>query len=192
MIPNFIDSNIPKPYNNYGVPPDVPYSVKNVTIGPVGLNDPSEGLHFKFWAAYVDSNDLIIEDIELSTTNFILNEPDGIENVALAFDQNANDTFAYITGVGELKLRWFDTSVDDDVIINLGQAQSLTLTMDMKYYPTSNKSDILLFYIRDNAIYFRVQRDKYLIEYPTPITAGANSLINSGMRTDYRFQVLWN
>lgn len=192
MIPDFIPDDTPKAYNNYGVPPSVPFDVNNVTIGPIDTNDPSEGLHFKYWSAYVDgSNDLILEDIGISTT-VILNEPDEIVNVALAFDQNANDTYAWITGLGELKLRWFDASVPADVVVSFGQAQSVTLTMDMKYFPSSPESDILLFYIRNNAIYFRAQRDKFAIEHSTPVASGANRLIDSGMRTDYRFQVRWS
>jgi len=190
MFDDFIASTQTGPYNNYGTAPSVPFAVNNVTIGPVALNDTNKGLIDKFWAAYVDvSDNIIIEDLELSSTTFILNEPDGVQNIALAFDQNANDTYAYITGIGDLKIRFFDASIPNDVILNIGQAQSVTFTMDMKYFPSNPRSDILLFYIRDNAIFYRIQRDKYSIEYTTPVTTGANQLIDSGMRTDYRFQV---
>ena len=193
MFDGFIPDTEIGPYNDYGVPPYVPFGVRDVTIGPNGLNDTTQGLNHKWWAAYFDSsNDIIIEDVDLSSTTVVLNEPDGVVNIALAFDQNANDTYAYITGLGDLKIRFFDGSIPGDTILNIGSAQSVTMTMDMKYYPSSPSSDILLFYIRSNAIYYRLQRDKYAIEYATPVTAGANRLHDSGIRQDYGFQVRWS
>jgi hypothetical protein len=194
MFDGFITGAGIGPYNNYGVKPYVPYKVKNITIGPNGLNDTTQGLDYKYWAAYFDgnTNNLIIEDLELSNTVTILNEPLGIDNIALAFDQNANDTYAYIDGSGDLKIRFFDAIIPGDTIINIGPAQSVTMTMDMKYYPSSASSDILLFYIRSGAIYYRLQRDKYATEYATPVIAGGSRLHDSGMRTDYRFQVRWS
>ena len=193
MFNSFIADTEPKPYNNYGPQPTVPFVVKDITIGPTLLNDTSKGLNDKYWAAYFDpiTEDLIIEDLELLTTTVILNEPDTIINVALAFDQSANDTYAYITGLGELKLRWFDAEVPGDTILDLGPAQSVVMTMDTKYYPSSPTSDILIFYIRNSAIYYRIQRDKYAIEYATPVTSGASRLLDSGTTTGYRFQVRW-
>jgi len=193
MNPFFIADTTPAPYNDYGVPPFVPFEVKDVTIGPVDIQDTSEGLTNRFWAAYFDPTpkDLVLLDIDNNITEIILNEPDEIVNVALAFDQNANDNFAWITGTGELKIRWFDASLPGDSILSIGQAQSVTFTMDTNYYPSSIDSDILLFYIRDGAIYFRIQREKYDIEHVTPVTSGASTLFDSGTREDYRFQVRW-
>ena len=193
MIPTYIADTVPIKYNNYGVAPYVPYSVKVSTIGPLGINDPSKGLSYKFWSSYFNSlnNNLYTRDNELDIDTLILNEPDGIKQIQLGFDQNANDTYAYITELGELKLRFFDSLIPGDSLVSFGPAQSVTLTMDMKYYPSSDQSDILLYYIRDGAIYCRVQRDRFLIEYATPVTTGASRLLGSGMRADYRFQVTW-
>lgn len=191
MFDDFIPDTTPGPYVDYGVPPYIPYGVKNVTIGPIALNDTTKGLKHKWWGAYAIDNDLYIEDIDLASQTLILNEPDGIAKVALAFDQNANDTYAYITGLGDLKIRFFDGSLPGDTILNIGQAQSVTMTMDMKYYPSNSSSDILLFYIRGGAIFYRLQRDKYAIEYVTPVITGASMLLDSGGRTNYRFQVRW-
>lgn len=191
MFDDFIADTTIGPYNDYGVEPYVPYEIKDITIGPIGLNDTSEGLAYKFWTSYVIGNDLYIEDIDLANQTLILNEPLGIVNIGLAFDQNSNDTYAYIDGSGDLKIRFFDAAIPGDVILNIGTAQSLTFTMDMKYYPASADSDILLFYIRSGAIYYRLQRDKYATEYATPVTTGASELFDSGMRTDYRFQLRW-
>lgn len=193
MYPTYIDETEPENYNNYGIAPTLPFNVENVTIGPVALNYTAGGLTSKYWGAYYNpsGNAIYLRDMALGTDTFIISEPDGVSRIALAFDQNGNDVYAWITLSGVLKLRWFDSSVGSDVVDTFGQAQSLTLTMDMKYFPSSAESDILFYYIRDNAIYARVQRDKYEIEYSTPVTSGANELIDSGMRVDYRFQVRW-
>ena len=190
MFNSFSTDTEPSSYNNYGNPPNVSFAVKNVTIGPAALNDASEKLNDKFWATYFEpgTKDIILDDL-IGGTTAIVNEPLGIKRIGLAFDQNANDAYAWITDTNILKIRFFDGSIPDDVILTLGTAQDVVITMDMKYQPPNPVSDILVFYIRDKAIFYRLQRDKYSIEYTTPVTDGANQLIDSGIRTDYRFQV---
>ncbi len=194
MYPTFIDSTEPLEYNDYGTPPGVPYVVNSVTIGPIEVNDPSQELNDHFWAAYYDdvNEDIVLENMDNSQTEIIFNEQDGVTNIGLAFDQNANDVYAWITGLGVLKLRWFDASIPGDTIVSLGSAQSVVITMDTKYFPSSASSDILLFYIRDGAIFYRVQRDKYQIEYASPVTSGAISLKRIGTTTGYRTQVVYS
>jgi hypothetical protein len=194
MNPFFIADNVPDDYNNYGIKPYVPFGVRNITIGPTNVNDPSEQLNYKYWATYYDpiTDDIKLEDFDPPSVSTIINEPDGVTSIGLAFDQNANDVYAWITGTGELKLRWFDATLPGDAVLSLGQAQSVTVTMDTKYFPSSADSDILLFYIRSGAIYYRIQRDKYAVEYTTPVTTGASKLHDSGTRRDYRFQVRWS
>jgi len=188
MFNSFSTNTNPGPYNNYGVAPYVPFAVKSVTIGPVALNDASEKLNNRFWATYFDpsSKNIILDDL-LGTTTVIINEPLGVKRIGLAFDQNANDTYSWITNTGILMLRFFDGA--NDTVLNLGTAQDCVITMDMKYQPGNSSSDILLFYIRSGAIFYRIQRDKYSIEYATPVVSGVDKLVDSGMRTDYRFQV---
>jgi hypothetical protein len=192
MFNQFITDTTPAPYNNYGNPPTVNFSVNNVTIGPVALNDASEGLSNKFWAAYFDpaSKNIILDDL-VGTTTVIVNEPLGVKRIGLAFDQNGNDVYAWITDTNILMLRWFDGGIPGDTVVNLDAAQDAVITMDMKYQAENSNSDVLLFYIRDNAIFYRIQRESYNTEHITPVTSGASRLIDSGMRTDYRFQVKW-
>ena len=192
MFTSFIDDDVPGSYNNYGIAPTVPFAVNNVTIGPVALNDSSEGLNDKFWAAYFEptTKNIVLDNLS-GTTEVIVNEPLGIKRIGLAFDQNANDTYAWITDTNILKVRFFDGTITDDLTLEFGPAIDVVITMDMNYLPSNPNSDILVFYIRDGAIFYRVQRDRYDIEYVTPVTSGASKLLNSGMRTDYRFQVRW-
>lgn len=193
MIPTFIDDTEESNYNNYGIPPVLPFSVNDVTIGPILRSDSSQGLTAKFWGAYFNQSGsaVYIRDMSLGTDTFLFNEPESMKKIALAFDQNGNEVIAWITLLDVLKIRYFDTTVDDYVSDSFGVVSSLTLTMDMKYFPSSSESDVLLFYIRNGAIFSRVQRDKYLVERATPVTSGAIELVDSGMRTDYRFQVRW-
>ncbi|MCJ8293384.1 MAG: hypothetical protein MJK15_03175 [Colwellia sp.] len=192
MFNLFIPDTTPAAYNNYGNPPTVNVSVNNVTIGPIALNDASEGLNNKFWATYYDpiTDNIILDDLA-GTTEVITNEPLGVTRIGLAFDQNGNDVYAWITETDILMLRFFDSGIPGDTIVNLGAAQDVVITMDMKYQPSNARSDVLLFYIRNGGIFYRVQRESYAIENPTPVIAGASRLIDSGMRTDYRFQVKW-
>jgi len=190
MFNSFSGDTEPTDYNDYGASPYVPFKINNVTIGPVALNDASEKLNNRFWATYWDfsTKDIILDDLS-GTTTVIINEAAEVKQISLAFDQNASDTYSWVTNANVLKLRYFDGTAD--VVLDLGTAQSAVLTMDMKYQPSNSTSDILLFYIRAGAIYYRIQRDSYSIEYPTPVTSDATKLLDSGTRTDYRFQVRW-
>jgi hypothetical protein len=192
MFNSFISDTEPGEYNDYGPKPTVLLDIKNITIGPVAISDATKNLNNKYWATYWDggTDGIYLDDLS-GNVSLIITEPVTVKRVALAFDQNANDTIAWVTENDDLKLRFFNGALPGYVVLNIGDAQDVTLTMDMKYHPSSPTSDILMFYIRDNAIYYRVQRDLYAIEYSTPVTSGASRLIDSGMRKDYRFQVKW-
>lgn len=191
MFNTFIADTEPKPLNDYGTPPSLEFEVSDVTIGPIGVNDNSKGLTYQYWAAYYDAGIIKIDDLS-GNSSFVISEPDGVKSISLAFDQNANPVYLWITNPGNLKLRWFDASINSYVVDELGTAQSAVMTMDMKYDPSNERSDILLFYIRDGAILYRVQRDKYEIENISPVTSGAISLSSVGTTTGYRTQVVYS
>lgn len=189
MIPTYNDSIPDSSYVNYGDEPSSDYDIVDTVIGPVGLQDPSQRLNVKFWQAFYDDGFVKLLDTETGDTIDVFEAVNGIKKLYLAFDQNANDAYAYIDDSGNLSFRWYRAAAGYDVTDSFGPASDAIVSMDMNYFPSSGSSDILLYYIRDGAIYCRVQRENYEIERATTVTEGAVVFKSRGMRSDYRFQV---
>lgn len=91
---------------------------------------------------------------------------ENIREVSLAFDQNANPYFAFVSESGVPYLRWYDlvegsmvtTQLDSDVI-----TPRITLD-DARQFNVGN-SDVILAYIREGVIRYRRQRDRFGVEY---------------------------
>jgi hypothetical protein len=93
------------------------------------------------------------------------------------------------TGI-ELKLFWFDPLLVENTITVFGVGTYPFATFDIRWDTSNPDSDVLLFYIRDGGIYYRLQRDRYSIEHATPVTNGAR-ILEADMTVDYRLQLLY-
>nr|PZN74572.1 MAG: hypothetical protein DIU57_19165 [Pseudomonadota bacterium] len=112
---------------------------------------------------------------------------DDITEVSLAFDQNMNVCVAFVEA-GMAKLLWYDTTVNQLVVTELGEGVTHPRVAldDTREFNRAN-SDIILAYIKEGALYYRQQRDRYQIERllsPGPWIA----LKRIGMGSGYRFQ----
>ncbi|HDS1207485.1 TPA: hypothetical protein QDZ84_002500 [Shewanella algae] len=112
----------------------------------------------------------------------------GITEFTGSFDQNGRPLVFFNTG-SELRLWWYDPIAEQNTTTVFGIGTNPFCTLDLKYGVDTEYSDVLLFYVRDNAIYYRVQRDRYAVEYPTPVTDNALLIKNADMAIDYRMQV---
>lgn len=164
--------------------------------GPIAIQDPSKGSMHQIWRARMENN-----YVYLSAPNvqeFVLLDLPNVTEISFTFDQNANPTFAYVQG-GEAKLYWFDSSANAYTTTNFG-SEVLTprITLDDKREMQRGISDVVLFYVKpvrneqneiiDGTLYMRMQRDRYLIEYPmaTSLTGG---IVKCGMMNNWRLGV---
>jgi hypothetical protein len=97
----------------------------------------------------------------------------GVNSVqcALAFDQNAHVTIAWIDQFGALHLYWYDTTVGNWVTTDYGSGfGGVGLTLDDKRLRQTGASDILLWYTLPvgghHEIYTREQRNRFDEEFP--------------------------
>lgn len=96
----------------------------------------------------------------------LFDESDTIEQIALSFDQLGRPIVFYRVLGNQLKLRWYDSLAGQNVTTLIGYGTDPKASFD---YPTDTSagfSDVLLNYVRKNRLYMRVQRDRFLIEYP--------------------------
>lgn len=191
MIPVWLDLT-PTDFVFYGEEPSLPFEISDISIGPEELSDTASGLVVRYWAIYVDINgkDLYLYDIEKDESTLLIVDSTLITEVRLTFDQNASPVVVYITTFRELKIRRLDAQVGGYVIeVLASNVRSSLIQMDLYNQSFSDISDILVHYIVNGAIFTRVQRDNYSIEYATPVTEGATVLFQSGKSVGNRFQV---
>lgn len=159
-------------------------------MGGVALNDPSQGLNVKLWTARY----------EPETGNLYLSAPDvtevvgftraGITEISLTFDQNMNPFVAFVQD-GRAKFWWFDTVAGEQTFAeSLLSASVITprCTLDDKRQLTTSSSDIILAYVRESALYYRQQRDRYESEYLLGTLEPYTRLIRVGMNSGNRLQ----
>lgn len=133
--------------------------------------------------------------------NIVLSSPDesdiiavtdtDITELSFAFDQNHRPIVAYVAG-GSAKLRWYDLTVPGWVTTDYGATYlSPRVSLDDKHRLALGTSDVIFAYIRANKLRWRIQRDRYLTEYPTVPGADLDPglrLRRIGMNVDNRFQ----
>ena len=156
-------------------------------LGGVDLQDPSQGLRVKSWAVYIEGQDIWIaaedrEPVILFSRVGILTE------VSLAFDQNMRPVVAFVEN-GVSTLYWYDTFISNFTFTTLPDTLTPRVCLDDKRETQTGSSDVLLAYIKDNSLYFRMQRDRFQIEYLLRADVNA-TLKKMGMTNKSRVQFL--
>lgn len=154
-------------------------------LGGANLSDPSQGLAVQLWTATASKTEVTLTAPNQTTNILILNQPD-ITELTLAFDQNMNATLAFVQ-YGVAKLYWFDTFVGEYVITEFPLAISPRVTLDDNRKLQSNNSDMVLGYVRADNLYFRLQRERFLVERLLKANVAAR-LEQMGMNVKNRLQ----
>lgn len=184
MIPNQILSTIPipRPYlekvNDFNLP------LIDYEMGGVALNDASQGLQVKLWTLYMVGDDVTISAPDVAPT--VVFTAQNITEISLAFDQSMQPVIAYVQAE-EARLYWFDTTIPGYTNTILTGAVSPRVSLDDKRPLFVPLSDVIVGYVKDNNLYFRAQRDRYLIEYLLKSNVNA-TLVTVGMTTNLRFK----
>ena len=139
--------------------------LRAIEYGGVALNDASQGLLVKLWTLEYkpSTGNLEISAPGVSVT-VLFNRPN-ISEVSLAFDRNMNVAVAFVQA-GQAKLYYYDSVLLSMTFLEtaLGTATSPRVVHDDKRTLQSGNSDVILGYVRDGILYYRQQRDRYLVE----------------------------
>ncbi len=172
--------------------------------GGIGIQDPSRGLLYQRWRARLIDDDVLLS--APNTPEFVMFSGTDITEISFTFDQNMRPVLAFVEA-GVAKLRWFDPVPNEQVIVNIGSGViTPRMTMDDKRFVGSagfSTNDIILGYMRDGALYYRQQRDRFTVEYdptepmPEPQRtemraeiAKRTGLIKIGMNRQLRLQFM--
>lgn len=184
MIPNQILSSIPVPRPYIERVNDPNFPLVDYEMGGVALNDPSQGLSVKEWTIYLVGDDVTVSAEGVTPT--VLFSGANITELSLTFDQNMQPVVAYVQAA-EARLYWFDSAIPGFTSTVIPGAISPRVALDEKRPLLILSSDVILGYVKDDNLYFRAQRDRYLIEYLLKTDVNA-TLVTVGMTTNYRFK----
>ena len=155
-------------------------------LGGVAINDASQGLAVQLWTVSYVGVDVILTSQFGSSS--VLFSAAGITELALAFDQNMRPTVAY-RQTGNVFLRWWDTTEAAYVVTDFGVGVSPRLCIDDRRPSQTGNSDVIFAYIRDEALYYRQQRDRYLVERLLRDELSPSTRLKSvGMNRNWRLQ----
>ncbi|TMP48725.1 hypothetical protein [Pseudoalteromonas sp. S1688] len=168
----------------------------DVSLGPINLNDSQGRLDSRYWFIYQnsDTNQILVcgaEDNQWGEPIELFNESGTVWEISLTFDQLGRPLVFYRISADTLKLYWYNPVLEQTELKVLAQGIDPNAGFDAPQDTGQSYSDAMLFYVRDNVIYMRIQRDRFETEYVTP-SIGANvELRSSGMRVDNRYQVVY-
>lgn len=158
-------------------------------LGGIGHQDPSQGLQYQLWKAEYDplTGELwaipqVVGDPILVMTSL------RASYIGLAFDRNMNLTVCWRIG-NVVYLYWYDTSTQAYITSTFAGGRSPRVTHDDKRAEASSWDDVILFYLVEDRLKMRVQRDRYLIEHDMGPVDRRLNLYRCGMTTQNRLQV---
>lgn len=162
MLPGNVLSTTPVPARFSGARSLPITKTVDYEDGGIAFNDPSQGLLYQRWRARIVGDDVVFDAPTVAPV-VVFTQP-GITEISISFDQNMRPVIAFVSG-GRGYLRWYDTAVGDQVVTPLAEdVITPRVTLDDKRAMQSGISDIILGYKRGNMLYYRQQRDRFLIE----------------------------
>lgn len=156
--------------------------------GGIALNDPSQGMQVQTWTCWWDKTDGWVYVQSTAGLPIQVIQDFTISEIAFAFDQNMRISLAYIAG-GVLKHYWYDSTIPGFTTSTFAGCRSPRVGLDDKRVNQLSRSDVILAYIRGEGLYYRQQRDRYLVEYSLRDGVQASlRLKNIGMSKNLRMQ----
>lgn len=110
----------------------------------------------------------------------------GVISCDLAFDSLDRQFYCWLEANDQIWMYWFNSVSSAFEITNITSGENPCCAFDERRIILSSQADIYLFYQRDNLIFYRLQRDRYLVEYPVPDSIAAVELETCGMGTNSR------
>lgn len=150
--------------------------------GGIALNDGTQGLDVQDWVAYVEGDSLKVGTSQENGVEILVRP--GTTWVSLAFDTNMRPALAFVQA-GVAKLYWYDSAVEGSVETEFPGVLYPRLSTDDRRNPFVTSRDIIFAYVRNGALYFRQQRERFGTERLLSAVA-PGILRNIGMGTGNR------
>ena len=157
--------------------------------GPIAEQDPSRGMMYQQWRAYIKDLQVWIEADNRPPSILLPSPTNSITDISIAFNQNADLHYAWVDA-GTARLRYYDTLTSSMQTMTLpAGVRTPKITLDDKRPTQTGRSDIILSYVKDdNKLYFRMQRDRFGVEYllsDGPFISIERLYMNNGYRLQW-------
>lgn len=162
MIPNYQISSTPLLAEMLTPDLNTVARLRDYEDGGVDIQNTTSGVRGHQWVCYTDGASVYVKRDGLPA-NLVFTQPRLVE-ISFAFDQNMRPNFAYQLDDGLIYLRWYDTSLQAYRTDSFGAGRDPRLTLDDKRSENVSNSDVIFAYIRGESLYYRQQRDRYLVE----------------------------
>jgi hypothetical protein len=161
--------------------------------GGYGIGDTTESHYYTIWKAWLDGNDIYCQREDEVGAPYLITSAVGITEISFCFDQLMRPYVAYVAS-GQSSLYYFDTIANSFVVMDLPGVTSPKLTLDDKSKYGSSASDVTIFYMRSREVQYRLQRDRFGVEYvfagALPQKAGVAERIGKlGMDRGWRLRI---
>jgi len=182
----FTDPPVPAAF----LPPlDIPYEPLYMeATGGIALNDGSQGREVQFWSIAYNSGDTVsVQAANSGTPGLTLDIP-GVLSLCLAFDSNMAVAISYMKADGGY-LYYFNGVHNAYETLHFADITSCRVAVDKTTAFFEGQSDVIFGYTKnDSTVNYRIQRDRYTIEYPVPGGSAGWELVRLGPNDDNRLQ----
>lgn len=168
--------------------------VHDISLGPIALNVSKGKLNSRYWVVYQEAGNVNIAgaiDGEWQPAIAVFTEPVEITKISLTFDQLGRTLVFYNTDTSDLKLYWYNPVTETSEVKSLGIGYDPVACFDFPQDTNQSFSDMLVFYVRGQQVYMRIQRDRFDIEYECPANQPGITITSAGLRVDNRLQVVY-
>lgn len=159
------------------------------------INDSSLGLDYQLWRGRIKPNGDVV--IAAQSTNYtvetvIINYTDA-KNLTIAFDNNMRPAISVLVGT-DLKFYWYDSTVSNYVTLTVANSRDAFARIDDVRDFASDYRDIIISYISNDKLYYRLTRDRYTVAYYLADVHPWQKIYQCGMTTQFRFQfsIVWD
>ena len=153
--------------------------------GPIAIQNTSKGLMAKIWTASYNS---VTGSVTLQDGTNLFTDVN-LKELSLTFNQTGNPFVAF-RSTTRIKIWWYDTLLSNYTIKDVTAGDQPFCYLDERRPEFSANSDVFLLYHRDGEIFYRLQRDRFDVEYSTGIIGGTDIVIECfGMAKNNRLQI---
>lgn len=167
-----------------------PGKLYDYELAGVALNDGSQGLQVQYWVCWVTrSGEVRVRPKDASGNGTLLFTQSGIDRISFSFDRNMQPAVAYEVG-GEVRFRWFDSTAAGYTTSVYPSARTPRVVHDDTRPAAADRSDVVITYLRNDQLLYRVQRERYLTEHV--LREGLSQslrLVQMGMNRRFRVQI---
>lgn len=141
-----------------------PEFVRDYERGGNALRDTVAGIDRKNWIFFIEDRNIYAKVID-TEEKFLILEDEDFEEVVGTFDRNMDTVLVYMVD-NTYFFRWFDTLTNKYIVEELtSDITSPRLCHDDKRNEAVTYSDVIITYVKDKYLIYRLQRDRFTLPY---------------------------